>query len=171
MPPPLKREETPELNQDLPFQHRTWRIQRIGWGVIALVLLCAVFGLFGHGPLSRTTAHDPSLPLSLEYDRFGRYQSALTLRLHVHERHADQDTVRIWFSQDYLDKIEIQQIVPKPEGAETSPTGVIYTFRLAQPGRRSDIIVSLQMQAIGFVPGRIGFDESQALIFWQWIYP
>ncbi|MDQ6733646.1 MAG: hypothetical protein M3Z35_05925 [Nitrospirota bacterium] len=171
MATPLKPLGSPELNQDLPFQHRTWRIQRIGWGVIALVLLCAVLGLFGHGPLSRTTARDPSLSLSLDYERFGRYQNALTLRVHVHERATDQDTVRIWFSRDYLSQIEIQQIVPEPVGAETSPTGMIYVFRLAQPEQRSDVIVSVQMQAIGYVAGRIGLDESHALTFWQWIYP
>lgn len=171
MSTPLKRHGSPELNQDLPFQHRSWRIQRIGWGLIALVLLGAVLGVFGHGPLSRTTAYDPSLPLSLDYDRFGRYQTALTLRVHVHERTMDQDTVRIWFSQDYLGKIEVQQIVPEPVGAETSPTGTIYLFHVAQPEQRSDVIVSVQMQAIGYVAGRIGLDESHALTFWQWIYP
>lgn len=163
--------EGPDLNQDLPFQHRTWRIQRIAWGVIALILLCAVLGLFGHGPLSRTTARDPSLPLSLDYERFGRYQSALTLRVHVHETPTDQDTVRIWFSRDYLSKIEIKQILPEPVGAETSPTGMIYQFRLAQPEQRSDVIVSVEMEATGFIEGRIGLDESHALTFRQWIYP
>jgi hypothetical protein len=163
--------EGPDLNQDLPFQHRTWRVQRIAWGVIALILLCAVLGSFGHGPLSRATIRDPSLPLSLDYDRLGRYQSALILRVHVHERAANQDTVRIWFSHDYLSKIEIKKILPDPEGAETSPTGMIYQFRLAQPEQRSDVMVNLEMEAIGFIEGRIGLDESHALTFRQWIYP
>jgi hypothetical protein len=166
-----KDSEGPDLNQDLPFQYRTWRIQRIAWGAIALILLCAVLGLFGHGPLSRATIRDPSLPLSLNYDRFGRYQSALILRVHVHERAANQDIVRIWLSYDYLSKIEIKQIVPEPEGAETSPTGMIYLFRLAQPEQRSDVIVNLEMEAIGFIEGRIGLDESHALTFLQWTYP
>lgn len=171
MSTPLKRDGSPELNQDLAFQQYTWRIQRIGWGVIAFILAAAVFGAFGHGPLSHTTARDVSLPLSVEYERFGRYQTASTLRVHVHERPPDQHRMKIWFSHEYLSKIDIQHMAPEPLETETSPTGVIYTFGVARPEARSEVLVSLHMRAIGYVVGRVGLDESHALAFRQWIYP
>ncbi|MEP6888222.1 MAG: hypothetical protein ABI945_07850 [Nitrospirales bacterium] len=171
MSTPLKRLERPTVNQDLPFQHLTWRVQRIGWGVIALVLLSALSGIFGHGPLSETTLRHSSIPLSVEYERFGRYQSALTLHVHVHEGAAPQGTVGIWFSDDYLSKVHIQQIMPTPESAHISSTGMTYVFRVAQPEQPADIIVDLQAQKIGLISGRIGLDESHAFHFWQWIYP
>ena len=160
----------PEFNQDLSFQQRSWRVQRIGWVLIGIIILLALLGLFGHGLWSQTTARDPSLPISLTYPRFERYQSSSTLRVRIDKRLMTQ-TIAIWFSKDYVSRIEIQEIVPKPEQAETSSTGMIYTFRTAAPENGAEILVHLQMQAIGLVAGRIGLDDSHALSFWQWVYP
>jgi hypothetical protein len=171
MATPPKRQSYPELEQDLHFQHRTWTIQRLGWGVIALILLGACLGLFGHGPFSETTARDPTVPLSLDYERFGRYQSEMTLRLHVHGGAVSQGAVRIWFSGDYLSKVHIEHIMPTPETAEISPTGMTYVFRQTRPELPADIIVDLQAQTIGVISGQIGLDESHTLRFRQWIYP
>jgi len=79
----LKRIGDLDINQDLAFQRRSWSLQRIGWGLIALVLIAALLGLFGHGPLSEATTDDPSLPIRLAYERFGRFGSPLVLRIRV----------------------------------------------------------------------------------------
>ena len=171
MPTPMKRVERPTINQDLPFQHRTWRLQRIGWVVIALVILSALLGVFGHGPLSETTVRHPSIPLSIDYERFGRYQSTLTVHVHLQGGAAPDGTIGIWFSDDYLSKVHIEQIMPPPETAHISPTGMTCVFRVAQPEQPADIIVDLQAQKIGLISGRIGLDEAHAVHFRQWIYP
>ena len=45
-----------QLEQDLVLQQRTWRVQRIGWVVLALIVLCGTLGLFGGiGPLNSTS--------------------------------------------------------------------------------------------------------------------
>lgn len=139
--------------------------------MIALVILDALSGLFGQGPLSETTLDDPSIPLSIHYERFGRDQSVLTLHVHVHGGGTPQGTVSIWFSRDYLSKIHIQQIMPAPESAEMSPSGMTYLFRMPRPEQSADLSVDLQAESVGLIHGRIGLSESQAFYFWQWIYP
>ena len=166
-----KHQSYPELEQDLPFQHRTWTIQRLGWSVMILILLGACLGLFGHGLFSETTAHDPSVPLSLDYERFGRYQSEMTLRLHVHGGGVSQGTVRIWLSDSYLSKVHVKQIMPTPESAEISPTGMTYVFRTTRPELPADIILDLEAKMVGVTSGRIGLDEVHTLHFRHWIYP
>jgi hypothetical protein len=166
-----KHHSYPELKQDLPFQHRTWMIQRCGWGAMVLILLAACLGLFGRGPLSETTAGDPSAPLSFDYERFGRYQSEMTLRLHVQERARSNGTVRIWLSNNYLSKVHIAHIMPTPETGEISPTGMTYVFRQTGSELPADIILDLQAQKIGVISGQIGLDDSHTLHFRQWIYP
>jgi hypothetical protein len=47
-----------EINQDLGAQQKTWTIQRIGWGGMALIVLAALGGAFGSGPLARTDVTD-----------------------------------------------------------------------------------------------------------------
>ena len=60
------------LNQNLIFQKRFWRAQRIGWGVLTVALLAALLGVFGSGPLSHTTVSDASGRLTITYERFAR---------------------------------------------------------------------------------------------------
>lgn len=76
-----------ELDQDIDFQRRSWAVQRVGWGVMALVALAALLGLFGPGPINNAITGSKEAPLWLEYKRFGRFQtSAMLLRVHLGPR-------------------------------------------------------------------------------------
>ena len=33
-----------EIHQDLPFQRRSWTVQRVGWAIMALVVLAGLLG-------------------------------------------------------------------------------------------------------------------------------
>ena len=61
-----------------------WALQRIGWAVMALVVLVGLVGLFGTGPLSRATAGEEEAPLFVEeYERFARFMLPTTLRVRL----------------------------------------------------------------------------------------
>ena len=167
----LKRIGDVEINQDLDFQRRCWKVQRIGWTIMTLLILGGLLGMFGRGPFSRTLASDPSIPLSLEYERFGRYQSPLTLSLHLNPGASEDGEVRLWFSRDFLRQVQIQGMTPNPDGAALSPNGTTFIFRLAQPTQDGDVIVHLEAQAIGLLSGKVGLTESRSIAFTQWIYP
>ena len=72
-----------EVHEDMRLVRRSWVVQRIGWGVMAALLLAALLGLFGTGPLSRATATAPGGAVTLDYDRFGRYLGPATLLIRV----------------------------------------------------------------------------------------
>jgi hypothetical protein len=40
-----------QIDQALNFQRRFGRVQRVAWGLLALVPVAAIAGLFGGGPL------------------------------------------------------------------------------------------------------------------------
>jgi hypothetical protein len=167
----LKRIGDLEINQDLDFQRRCWKAQRIGWTIMALLVLSALLGLFGRGLFSHAVVRDPSIPLSMEYERLGRYLSSLTLTVHVTSGASEDGKVRLWFSRDFLREVQIQGITPKPDSAEISASGAIYIFRLAQPDQGGDVIVHFEAQAVGPLRGRFGLTESRSIAFTQWIYP
>ncbi|HET8720461.1 MAG TPA: hypothetical protein VFM24_00430, partial [Nitrospira sp.] len=55
---PIKRiDPSPgiQFDQDLRFQERIWRIERVGWLAMAAILFAAVLGLFGRGLLSQAS--------------------------------------------------------------------------------------------------------------------
>jgi hypothetical protein len=65
-----KLKDREAFESELAFHQREWRLQRIGWGLLALFLLLALGGLFGDGPLSHS--RDASAAGSVEYERFVR---------------------------------------------------------------------------------------------------
>jgi hypothetical protein len=69
-----------QIDEDLAFQRREWKIQRVGWGAMALVIIAALLGVFGTGPLSNATLEREGL--RLEYERFCRFAAANGYRFH-----------------------------------------------------------------------------------------
>lgn len=41
-----------ELTEDFTFEQREWKVQRIAWLIMALLVLLGLLGLFGAGPMS-----------------------------------------------------------------------------------------------------------------------
>jgi hypothetical protein len=113
MPQP-KRVGSLEIRQDLDFQRREWRAQRIGWVVMALIALAALLGLTGNGVLARATAGSPTDPLRLEYSRFDRLQSPSTLEVEIAGDSVEGQQIELLIDRGYVQGVLIEKIVPEP---------------------------------------------------------
>jgi hypothetical protein len=167
----VRRQGDLDISQDMDVQNRIWRMQRIGWGIIALILLGILLGLTGRGPLSNATAGETGDPLRLEYERFGRYEAPTSLRIHLGPNVAKSDKVALWFSRQYLEGVQIDQITPEQESVKSLPGKFIYEFQLARPQNPAIISIKLRPQKIGSLQGRLGVESGQSLSFGQLIYP
>ena len=56
-----------DIAQDIRSLNRAWKVQRAGWIVIALLLLAALAGLFGSGPVG--DAREEAAALRVDYVR------------------------------------------------------------------------------------------------------
>jgi hypothetical protein len=79
-----------EIQQDLNYQRREWRIQRLGWVVMRLVILAALLGLLGNGPLSKASVTATDGSLRLDYHRCWHYRNPMTLEIHAPGGATDQ---------------------------------------------------------------------------------
>ena len=70
-----------DLADDISLQEKTWRVQRVGWAVMALLVAAGLAGVFARGPLSRAEAQGQGL--RLEYERFERYQAPSEIRVRL----------------------------------------------------------------------------------------
>ncbi|MBX6316750.1 MAG: hypothetical protein IRY99_28130 [Isosphaeraceae bacterium] len=140
----------------------------MGWYAMLALLLAALLGLFGSGPLSHGTAGEPGSPIRLEYERFGRQERETTLRIHLQP---GADRVRVWIDRTYLEAIEIKAISPPPERAEAGPHRVGYLFAIADATRPAVITFWVKPQRFGVLSGEVGLDDGTMLRFHQWIYP
>jgi hypothetical protein len=170
MSAPIVRIGDLEINQDLRVQKKMWRIQRIGWAAMALLILMGLAGLFGHGPASHTSAGESEGPLWVEYERFGRHQGSSELHIHVRPARASEP-VRIWIGPDYTTHVDIQQIMPAPLVSELQDHGVAFDIAAAETGVPAVVTLTLQFRAIGLVTAEVRSPGVDPITIRQFVYP
>jgi hypothetical protein len=160
-----------EINQDLNTQRKTWMVQRIGWAGMALIVLAGLAGLFGSGPLARTTLLDDQRLVRLEYDRFGRYEGELLLRLELMPEVTKSTDFTVWVDRSYWTKHAIEQITPPPVTAGIGVDGFLYTFRVDASHVPATIIFHLRPEYLGSLDGHIHVNDGSSIRFHQFIFP
>jgi len=168
---PIWRVGELEIEEDLDFQRRMWRVQQIGWALLVLVVVAALLGLFGKGPLSRAVAGRAGVPFQVEYERFGRYKAPMRMTIHIGPGVAEQGQIRLWLAREYLEAIQIQQIVPEPADVVSDGTGATYVFQVADSSAPNTVSVDFVAEQFGLETVRIQVDEWPPLRFRQLIYP
>lgn len=160
-----------EICQDLPFQHRVWAAQRIGWIVMLAFVAAAAAGLFSAGPLSRTEARDPDGLITVEHERFARFMSSTTLRLTMASPANGQDRVTIWMSQALVEGLDIERMRPEPARALASPDGLHLEFAVAPTGGAAAITLNVRPQSIGPLEGEVGVVGREPARLAVFVYP
>lgn len=153
------RDREHPVPEDMAMQRRTWRIQRVGWAAMALVLLAALLGLFAEGPLSDTTLRSGDGRLEIEYPRFLRNgaTSQMTLRFAT----GTAGTADVLLGPAIPRKLAFESIRPAPVASRTTFEGLILTFELGPEGR-GKVNLSIRPNAPGFVAGPVGLAGAGA---------
>lgn len=158
-----------EVEQDLHFQYREWRIERIGWFVIGLLLVAATLGVFGHHPLAKATVQTSDGRLSVQYDRFTRYQTNVDFLATLEPDKDGSGIAHLWFDPQYLDNLKVVAVSPVPLRGEAKIGGRAFVFKT--DGTRFTATVSVQFETIGSVHGRIWTDEAKPLALSHFVWP
>lgn len=164
----------PELEGDIehrpaPFNERMWKIERVTWGVMAALILLALLGLLGPGPLSDRVAGDRSGPIWVEYERFTRFEAPTELIVHLRPQ-PDQRQVRVWLARGYCDRIEIESVTPEPTASGITPEGIYYSFDITSDHAAAVATFQIRPRVTGSLRGEIGADGTK-LSLDQFAYP
>lgn len=158
-----------QIDEDLSHQRREWRLERMGWAVMAVLLAAALLGLLGDGPMGRVRADGPGA--SLEYDRLQRAAAPTEYRFAIDPALAVDGRVRLRFDETLLEEVELLSIVPEPEAVATGPGYVEYAFAVHGPGARAPVSFRFQPTTFGRVSGRVTPVGGQPLALDQFVYP
>lgn len=151
-----------ELEDDIGLHKKGWLIQAIGWSIFFIILLLAVAGLFGTGPLSYTTISQNSD--QIEYERFLRFESESEMVIRLNGL---SDTVHIKVPTAYDDYIDIVRITPLPFKNEIIAGNTVYSF-LAR--KNATVHVTIMAKKSGYFKGEIIADDSKFQLV-HLIYP
>jgi hypothetical protein len=159
-----------DVVNDHEHQRREWRFERVGWAFMALLLLAALAGTLGPGPLSKSSAGSPESGLRVEYERFGRHAARARLRIRID---ADDDTIRIWLGRDFIDRVEIQHVDPEPVEVEAASDRQIFSFARTSGGGALQVNVHFEPRRIGPASLQLGLEDERetALQLRMFVYP
>jgi hypothetical protein len=160
-----------EIDQDIGFQQKEWVVQRIAWGIMLLIVVLALIGLFGTGPISSASDETGDGALAVDYQRFVRHDGRVTLSFKIDPGQAQGNQVELWVSQDYLNDVEVQAISPQPTEARGAGDRTVYVFSVADPAGPLQVQFSLRPQSMGRLAGAAGVGENATVTFDQISYP
>ena len=169
MPETRPGEQTLRLQADERFHRREWIIQRVGWGIMSLLVVAAAAGLLGSGLLSRARVGDER-SLLVEFNRFGRLETVDELRILVGSEVSEGGVVRIWIDRELLERGEIQQFTPQPSTARGEADRVVLKFDTPE-NKPAVVTLSMRWKRAGLAGGRIGIEGGAVVSFDRFIYP
>lgn len=152
-----------ELEEDMSFQRRTWKLERAGWVFMAVIVLASILGLIDKGPLSGTRKGD-ARTLEVEYDRFIH----LDTRAQLHVRLPVEGPFSIQWPFEYLEKAEISRTTPEPADMTSHDGLVTYSFA-SRPGT-ADVLFDVTARKAGSAKGFVQSGEHR-VDFSQFVYP
>jgi hypothetical protein len=164
-------DERLDLDQDLKFQRREWRVQRVGWLLWAVLILAALAGLVGPGPLSSNTAATSDGRLVLKYNRFVHRHHQTEFELTMQPESEQDESIRLRLSQPLLQRIQISRIEPEPASSQLTADGVWYEFN-CKPGSKSlQAVFRLEHDKIGRGTCQLQLADDQPLNASFFVYP
>lgn len=158
-----------EVEYDEAFHQRMWRVRRVGWLGMVLLVLAGVGGLLGGGPMSRAEVLDPH-GLRIEHARFARAEAPQTLQAHIPAPAADG--YRLAVSREFLDRVRIDSVVPHPLRAEALVDRVVYVFAGQSPTAAAAVATfHFTPRSMGLVRASFGVPGLAPLTIWMLVYP
>lgn len=135
------------VGEDLDFQRRWWRFERIIWTFFAIILLCDLLGVFGRGPLAKRKRTAADNTLTLEYERIERAQTPSMMTLHIQPSAIHDGKVELFVSDSVIKPLGAQRVAPQPSVSTVGNGGITYTFPAS--GTPADV----RLQLMPTLPG------------------
>lgn len=160
-----------EVEEDIAFERKEWKVERVAWVVMLLVVLAAAGGLFGNGLFSRTTKSTPDGQLEIAYQRFARSGGRTTIEVTVTPAVAQEGEVTVLLSRNYLSRFQIRQVTPEPDSTESVGESLAFTFQVGDDSAPHEVEFNLEPEAVGRSRGTVAVAKRPPLPFSQFVYP
>lgn len=154
----------------MPHHRAAWRVERVGWAVMALALLGALLGVFGDGPLSQVS-DGSSTSLKVEYDRFQRSSAPQMYRFTAHPSVVRQGSLDLRFDQSLIEDMELDSVVPEPASVRAAAGYTHYTFNAEAGKEPLQITFRFRPATFGHRLGTVTAEGVSPVTIDHYIYP
>jgi hypothetical protein len=142
--------------EQLEFERRWRRVQRVGRVLVGVFLLAAVAGIFGTGPLAHATASAPGGSFSVDYDRFLRTTQSSQLTISATPSgHSSQ----IAIDAAYTNATQLSDVTPQPDSETATGGRIVFSYQGSRPAQ---VAIDVLPQTIGVHRASIWVDGVRA---------
>ena len=156
------------IQENMPMQQRVWRFERVGWYVLVLIVLLALAGLFGNGPLSDAEVMSQDGRLKVEYQRLSR--SGTTDNLFITVQGIPGQPVTVELEGSLLRKASIETIQPEPQMSMSHGPALLLQLGTSKDGRAT-LYLTLRSEHVGTLEGIVRAGPQSAVNFSTFLYP
>jgi hypothetical protein len=160
-----------ELENAASLRHHRleWKMERLGWTVMLLIIVGALAGLFGPGPLTTQERSTGDGALAIEYHAVEHNAAPGRLIIRVRQV-AEAKTLRLNLSRSFSDHATTESIVPSPLSAEARDDAVVYTFAAHSP---DGVVLTYRYQydSIGVFDHQVALNGGESIRFRQYVLP
>lgn len=143
--------------------------RQYGFVLLVLLLLAGFCGLFSKGIFSNASVANPDGTLRAEYQRFGRSQSDMDLKLTLTVLPSESYTVTL--GGQFMDYFEINTLYPQPWRFTRQNGGMTLEFHELPHGGTHTLWLSIQPRNAGKVRSTLQVNHSQPVSITQYVYP
>lgn len=119
------------VGEDLNFQRKWWRFERVIWSIFFVILILDVLGVFGRGWLADSKRSSGDQTLTVDYERIERASTPSIITLHFGPAAVRDGRIQLFVSEDIIKELGAQRISPQPAVSALSEGGITYSFDAA----------------------------------------
>jgi hypothetical protein len=160
------RQHAAEFCGEHTFHRREWFVQRMAWVLMTVVIVAAIAGVFGGGPLA--SAHVAIGDGQVDYQRFVRKRAGTEWRIKP-ARDAAFGRSHVGIDTSLLDHYQVISIVPEPHATQLAFGKAVYEFDLASAP--ADIVFHVEPARIGRAVGEMRLGNSGSALIKQFVFP
>lgn len=127
------------VGEDLEFQRKWWRFERIIWSLFLLILIADAAGFFGRGWFAKAVRQDSAQTLLVNYERIQRSNTPSIMTLHFGPNAIHDGRVEVFASGSLAQFLWAQRISPQPLDSILGNGGITYTFDATHPPASAEI--------------------------------
>jgi len=156
------------VHEDIPMQQRVWRFERVGWYVLVAIVLLALAGLFGNGPLSDAEVVSQDGRVRVEYQRLSR--SGTTDSLFITVQGIPGQPVEVQIEGSLLRDASIETLQPEPQQSMSHGQAMLFQLGTKQDGVAT-LYLTLRSEHVGTLEGSVRAGPESAVHFSTFLYP
>lgn len=156
------------IREDMAFQMKVWRFERVGWYLLVLCMLLGLLGLFSRGVISSQDARSDDGKVRVEYEMFHRNGSTNPMKISV--RATPESTVELEIAGELLDGFSIETMQPMPQRMRSSGQGMRLWLQADAQGQAS-VYLTLRGDGLGLFRSHLNAAGSNDVKLTQFIFP